>query len=137
MTGKEFERLFCRVLQNCGYWAVNIPPNEWGAQPFDVLAIHGSYMLAADCKVCSASASFPMERVEDNQWMAFEVMNRRTNADIGLAIYVAEKGEVRWVSYNTLKCARDSDVKSIKISNMSVMYSAEEIAKLIGGHKEG
>lgn len=132
MTGKEFERMFCKLLQHSGYWAVNIQPNEWGAQPFDVLAIHGSHIIAADCKVCVRS-TFPLDRVEDNQWTAFELVNERTNAEIGLAVYESKYGDIKWIPYNVLKMARDYGNKSINLANSVRWYKDKEIKEILGG----
>ena len=86
MTGAQFERLFIEHLKDSGYWALRIPCNDRGAQPFDVIAIRGSNILAVDCKVCS-QPRFETRRIEDNQRLAFELMQKRTNAWCGFACY--------------------------------------------------
>lgn len=83
MTGSQLEAYLVHVLSNNGWWALRIPRNPSGAQPFDVIAVKGSNVLAVDCKTCSTD-KFPISRVEDNQWSAFATMLSRTNATIGV-----------------------------------------------------
>lgn len=114
MTGQQFEREVARRLFSAGYWVLNIPRNESGAQPFDILAIKGRDIIATDCKVCEADA-FPISRIEPNQWTAFALMWERVGADIG--IYVWHDGEIFWVPYWKLLSARASK-KNIRIEEM-------------------
>lgn len=69
--GTEFEEEFCELLSKKGYWVHFITPDKRGAQPFDVLAVRGNIPYAFDCKT-SSRKYFKMNRLEDNQIMAFE-----------------------------------------------------------------
>ena len=87
MTGREFENHVVKQLHNAGYWVLRIPQNEIGQQPFDILAIKGKRILAYDAKVLSEGKRFPLNRIEDNQYNAFELMEKKTGAEeIGLLI---------------------------------------------------
>lgn len=87
MTGREFENHVVKQLHNAGYWVLRIPQNETGQQPFDILAIKGKRILAYDAKVLSEGKRFPLNRIEDNQYNAFELMEKKTGAEeIGLLI---------------------------------------------------
>jgi Holliday junction resolvase len=87
MTGREFENHVCKKLKEAGYWVLRIPQNETGQQPFDILAIKGKRILAYDAKVLSDGHRFPLDRIEDNQYNAFELMEKKTGAEeIGLLI---------------------------------------------------
>lgn len=97
MTGAEFERLVADLFQKNGFWALRIPKNERGAQPFDILAIRGDVVYAVDCKVCERKY-FSLNRIEDNQWISMDVMKRKTNAVLGFVIFHNER--LFFVSYD-------------------------------------
>lgn len=126
MTGNEFEKYFCSLLQEKGYWALNIPKNSSGAQPFDVIAIKRDdiewKVMAIDCKVCSRGI-FQLSRVEDNQWLAFETFSRKIGYEyyngmgsvfIGIMAYYNEK--VYFLPYWYLVDCKDCGRSSIKLS---------------------
>lgn len=96
MTGAEFERYVADLFQKDGFWALRIPKNERGAQPFDILAIKGNMVYAIDCKVCERNR-FPLSRIEDNQWTAMNTMKSKTNALLGFAIY--HGGKIYFIKY--------------------------------------
>lgn len=104
MTGNQLENHLVRTLSDNGWWALRIPRNSSGAQPFDVIAIKGNNILAVDCKACS-EPRLPLKRIEDNQWTAFDMMMMRTQAIVGV---VAEnKGQLYLVEYPELiNCGR-------------------------------
>lgn len=88
MTGRNFEDEVAKMLKAAGYWVLRIPQNESGQQPFDILAIKGKRILAYDAKVLSTGNRFPLNRIEDNQYNAFNLIHKKTCADeIGLLIY--------------------------------------------------
>ena len=133
MNWKKFERELCELFSSLGYWALDIPKNESGAQPFDVIAIHGTKTYAVDCKTC-AKKSFPIDRVEDNQWTAFEVMNSRTNADIGIMAY--NDGDIYYIPYSWLIYCRENDVKSVKLWQHNLWMSKEDVKSMLGRYLE-
>lgn len=104
MTGNQLENYLVHVLSNNGWWALRIPRNPSGAQPFDVIAVKGSNILAVDCKACM-EPKFALKRIEDNQWTAFERMMNRTDAVVGI---VAEnEGQLYFVDYiDLMNCNR-------------------------------
>ena len=69
--GTDFEKKMCEVLAQRGYWVHFIVPDIRGAQPFDIIAVKNGKALAVDCKTCVAN-TFKINRLEDNQIMAFE-----------------------------------------------------------------
>lgn len=104
MTGNQLEIYAVHTLSNNGWWALRIPRNHSGAQPFDIIAVKGERVLALDCKAC-ADLKFDIKRVEDNQWTAFEVMQKRTKAVIG--ILAENNGVLYFISYfDLLNCKR-------------------------------
>lgn len=90
MNSAQFEREVCKRLSEAGYWALNIPRNHAGAQPFDIIAIRrGSNILALDAKVCQRGV-LSASRIEDNQHAAFMSMIRKTNAIVGFVCFYNE-----------------------------------------------
>ena len=69
--GNDFEEEFCRLLTKKGFWVHFITPDKRGAQPFDVIAVKNNTPYAFDCKT-SLRKFFRLERLEENQIMAFE-----------------------------------------------------------------
>ena len=99
MTGNQLENYFVHVLSNNGWWALRIPRNPTGAQPFDVIAIKGSNILAVDCKAC-ADKKLVLKRIEDNQWTSFTRMLDRTDAIVG--IIAENNGQLYFIDYYEL-----------------------------------
>lgn len=103
MTGNQFEEKFCEAMSKQGFWVLRIPRGAGGTQPFDVIAIGRNIIFAVDCKVVSGKANtFSLDRVEDNQWLAFELITERTNAIAMLAIYWEKEDCVKIIQYPEL-----------------------------------
>lgn len=98
--GTAFEYEFCDMLAEHGYWAHRITPDIRGAQPFDIIAAKNGVPLAVDCKTCVAN-SFSMNRLEDNQIMAFELWLKCGNGEPFVAVKHKEK--VYLIGYLELK----------------------------------
>lgn len=135
MTGQKFESGLCELFKASGWWALNIPKNATGAQPFDVIAIAGRDIFAVDCKVCSSSY-FSFDRIEDNQWLSFQVMSERTNAKIGIMAYYA--GDIYFLPYAMLKTYQKDKINSLNLLsiNMRPWWSKENIKKVLGRYME-
>jgi hypothetical protein len=69
--GSDFEQEACSILANHGYWVKFLDPDRTGAQPFDIIAVKSGIAYCFDCKTC-VSDTFNINRLEDNQIMAFE-----------------------------------------------------------------
>ena len=109
MDWRKFENFVGKVLQRKGYWALIIPKNQRGAQPFDVIAIKDGKASAIDCKVCS-HRRFPVDRVEDNQWTAFELISSKGAEAFFLCYY---DSTIYKVPYDVLVKAQAAQTASI------------------------
>lgn len=76
--GGDFEKYLCKELARQGWWAHFLSPGPGGAQPFDVLAIRGSSVMAIDCKTCK-SRWFSYSRIETNQRLAFDMLMEKSD----------------------------------------------------------
>lgn len=69
--GSQFEREFCEILKERGYWVHFIAPSKKGSQPCDVIAVKKGVAYLIDCKT-SVLNYFPVSRLELNQIYAYE-----------------------------------------------------------------
>ena len=100
--GTEFEREVCEILKKDGYWVHFMTPDASGAQPFDIIAAKFDHAVAIDCKT-SQSHIFRLDRLEDNQIMAFDKwLECGNNSPI---LFVKHKNKIRIVPYRSLECA--------------------------------
>ena len=106
-----------RYLQSQGFWVHFMHPAPDGSQPFDLLAINGDNMnleiLAIDCKTLDGKR-FPLDRVEDNQRMAFEALNRRGINSTYFAIEM-QYNIIHLVQSQRVMQAIDQGLKSINV----------------------
>lgn len=98
--GTAFEQEMCGILAQSGYWVHFIVPDTRGAQPFDIIAVKNGRAVAIDCKTCVAK-TFSIDRLEDNQIMAFEKWISCGNEMPIIAIKHNDK--IRMVTYDRLK----------------------------------
>lgn len=108
--GTEFEREFCDLLADNGFWVHFMVPDASGSQPFDVIAVKNGIAYAADCKTCKANI-FSMSRLEDNQILAFEKWMKCGNKVPIVAI--KHNGEIRFVSYAKLAAAGSVNIPEL------------------------
>lgn len=108
--GTAFEQKVCRLLADDGWWVHFIEPKQSGAQPFDIIAVRHGRAVAIDCKTC-ASARFSIERLEDNQILAFEKWMACGNAEPYIIVEHAD--DVYIIPYKYLR-----ENKSIKLEDL-------------------
>ena len=117
MTGRDFENMIAKKLKEAGYWVLRIPQSETGQQPFDILAIKGKRILAYDAKVVSDGHRFPIDRIEDNQFNAFQLMEKKTGAEeIGLLIHA--EGKIRFMDISRINTEVWLGSKSIDVHEL-------------------
>lgn len=83
--GSEFEKEFCELLKNHGFWVHFCTPSPNGSQPCDVIAIKNGEAYLIDCKT-SIKEKFSVTRLEDNQLLAFEKWGRCGNKNRFIAV---------------------------------------------------
>lgn len=97
--GTSFEREFCQIMADRGYWVHFISPAPNGGQPFDVIAVKNGQAYAFDCKT-SVNDWFSINRLEDNQICAFERWMECGNPEPELA--VKYRGRIYILPYTLL-----------------------------------
>ena len=78
-VGAAFEKRFCRMLADNGFWVHRVSQNVAGQQPADVIAVKNGRAFLIDCKVCIRDV-FTFERMEPNQRSAMDLWMRCGNA---------------------------------------------------------
>ena len=113
---------------------MRIPRNESGAQPFDVIAVNDKFVRCFDCKVLTSrkSGRFPLDRIEDNQWLAFEAFEQKTKKESACGIAVFYEGNIYVVGHYFLKRAVNAGVRSIDLRVFKPFLSAQEIEEILG-----
>lgn len=98
--GNEFEREFCDMLAEHGFWALNVPQYKAG-QPADIVAAKDGKAYLIDCKVCSRRG-FVLSRVEDNQRSAMTLWQECGNG-VGWFAVRTMSGEIWMISMNIIE----------------------------------
>lgn len=110
--GTAFENRLCEVLDSLGFWVHFITPDKRGSQPFDIIAVKNGEATAIDCKTCSTER-ISINRLEDNQIMAFEKWLRCGNQMPLIAVEYSKTKRIYLVPYNILRAN-----KSVKFTEM-------------------
>lgn len=109
-TGTKFERDFCLLLRENGFWAHGFQCNRNG-QPCDVIAARDGASWLFDCKSCEKNY-FRLDRMEENQLNSMEMFRLTGNRRGMFAIIFPDK-QIYLADYLVLKNLRDSGTKSI------------------------
>lgn len=117
--GNDFERKFCEMLSDYGFWVHNLVANASG-QPADVIAVkeHKAYLI--DCKVCSRGG-FTLSRIEDNQDLAMRLWDECGNGKGLFAMLIGT--QVIMVSHADLVAQRNkghSNVNNMELREIGI-----------------
>ena len=125
LLGNSFEQEFCNLLARDGFWVHFIETNKSGAQPFDIVAGKDGYIYAFDCKTNKGNR-FRLDRIEDNQQLAFDKFNRARNFNS----YFAIKNEENIYIYPSIILIhfKQNNQKSVVLNN-EYLYSKQNFSK--------
>ena len=118
--GKDLEKRFMNYLSRQGFWVHFMNPAPDGSQPFDIIACKDSTVYAFDCKTLDGDR-FPLNRIEDNQRTAFQLMNKKGNYLTYFVIEV-EKDVVKFIPSMTLEKIIREGKKSIEMRGLHSAY---------------
>nr|DAO60887.1 MAG TPA: hypothetical protein [Herelleviridae sp.] len=102
-VGNDFEREFCEILSEYGFWVHNFAQNKDG-QPADVIAVKNDTPYLIDCKVCEKDI-FKLSRVEENQILAMQHWLDTRNREAWFALNV--KDDVLMITYHQMMYAKE------------------------------
>lgn len=113
-VGAEFEKSFCKLLSEHGFWVHRISQNVAGQQPADVIAVKNGRAFLIDCKVCIRDV-FTFERMEPNQRSAMDLWMRCGNAVPFFALQGSNE-DVLMLDYQSAKNAEQlQGTKSVSL----------------------
>lgn len=108
--GSNFENDFAEYLSKKGYWVAQFPGKDYtNSQPADMIACKNDKPYLVDCKtLANKSGTFTLDRLEQNQRMAYKRFKEAGNKNYYLAIlwnnnvYLVSlnKIDLRWKSIN-------------------------------------
>lgn len=100
--GISFEQYVCKILAKHGVWVHFMAPDSRGAQPFDIVAVKDGKAFAIECKTLDKKTrSFTLDRLEDNQRMAFQRWRDCGNGEP--LIFVWHDHDVKVIEYKDLE----------------------------------
>ena len=88
LIGNAFEQDFIKHLSSLGYWCTYLEGAAYTqAQPCDIIACKDGKVWAIDCKTLNnKSGLFPINRIEENQRLAYKRFKKCGNENFFLAI---------------------------------------------------
>lgn len=86
--GNDFERKFCEILSDNGFWVHNFAQNYDG-QPADIIAVKNTLANLIDCKVCE-NDKFSFSRIEENQKLSMKLWEECGNGQGWFALKTSE-----------------------------------------------
>ena len=88
ITDGKFEKDFMSYLSSLGYWVTFLEGgNHTGSQACDCIACKDGKVWAIDCKTLNnKNGLFPLERIEQNQVLAYKKFKKCGNENFFLAI---------------------------------------------------
>lgn len=115
-SGSAFEREFCDILSQNGFWVHVLQDNRNG-QPFDIISAKDGNTLVFDCKVCETNR-FRLSRMEGNQIGAMELWEACGNGEGAFAVKFLRTGNIYIVLFRELMEARKSGIRSLSESDL-------------------
>lgn len=110
--GNAFERDFCQILFENGWWAYNCPMHSSG-QPADIIAMKQHKMILADCKLCTRQG-FSFFRVEDNQKSAMTMFEDRCHGE-ALFVFKLPDDTIYIYPWCAIECLSNQGVRFISV----------------------
>ncbi len=104
--GNDFEKEFCNILAEHGFWAYNLPSKQAG-QPADVIAVKNYSAYLIDCKVCQTDY-FSLTRIEPNQRTSMELF--KSCGNLGGLFAIKYPQGIKILKYSNLKALGNQSV---------------------------
>ena len=101
--GNDFEREFCEIISERGFWVHNFAQNQDG-QPADVIAVKNNTPYIIDCKVCEKGI-FRLSRIEENQILSMQHWLDTRNSDAWFALKVND--DILMITYRQAMYAKE------------------------------
>lgn len=131
-AGTAFEREFCGMLAQNGFWAHILQDNRNG-QPFDIICAKDGNVQVFDCKVCRTDC-FCLSRMEGNQISAMERWEACGNGEGAFVVRFQKTGNIYVVRFRELMMAREAGIRSLSEREMK-KRSIKEFMRDGTGHQ--
>lgn len=109
-AGTKFEREFAGILADNWFWVHLFQDNKNG-QPCDVIAAKEGHTYLFDCKDCQTD-TFPLSRIEENQYNAMILFSMMGNAPGMFAIRFPDH-QIYLLPYTKIQELQDAGFKRI------------------------
>lgn len=115
--GASFEAELCDLLRRNRYWVHFCTPSASGAQPCDIIACQDGCGMIIDAKTTSTQ-SFALDRIEDNQRLAFERFLQTGNIVCGICVKELATGRIYWLPWVQAKRNIKAGIKRMRLSEL-------------------
>ena len=117
--GSKFEEDFAIALTESGYWVHLVAgASHTGSQPCDLIAIRTGETYLIDCKTLeNKTGAFPLNRIEENQRLAFEKYVKCKNNPESFLLAILWNNSVYMVPFKRI----DFTKKSYKIQDYELL----------------
>lgn len=123
-VGNTYEEKAAQYMSDHGFYAILVPPNKYGAQPTDIIAVNKNLPVLLDVKH-STDMEFKLVNCRPNQLDAMETFNKRTNGLAGFVIYYNDIPY--WLSFPAVKRMLKIGQKKVLITGLLTMDMVLEI----------
>lgn len=120
LLGNKFEKDFANFLASKGYWVHFIEAaSHTGSQPCDIVAIRRDFPELYDCKTLNnKNGLFPINRIEENQRLAFKRLRETKNYGTDFALAILWNNNIYYVYFDDI----DFEKKSIDLKKIYPMW---------------
>lgn len=128
--GNAFEREFCEVASNHGYWVHKFQDNKNG-QPCDIIISKNKSSTIIDCKVC-VNNTFVLSRMEENQILAMNkwLMTGNSAPYFALKLFdIEDNGVIRMIPFGTLLKLKEKGFK--RIDMLEILEISVDVGELL------
>lgn len=108
-NGMAFEKEFCQLASNIGFWVHRLIENVNG-QPADLILCKKNIPVLIDCKVCESN-KFLFSRIEENQELAMTKWLELGNKHALFALKI--ENEIILIPFTTLRELKQAGYKQL------------------------
>lgn len=117
-VGNIYEAKAAQYMSDHGFYAILVPPNKYGAQPTDIIAVNKNLPILLDVKH-STDMIFELVNCRPNQLDAMEKFDKCTNGLAGFVIYYYDIPY--WLSFPAVKRMLSMGQKNVLVTGLLTM----------------